>query len=183
MRLTFTATIVGLALLAGCGAKEEYPTASKEAASSDASAAVATVAAGPFQVSGATIRPPAGGRDVTAGYVTLANPGAPDRLIGASSPATTSIELHTHSMTDGMMQMRKVDGFDLPTGGSLTLASGGDHLMLFGVKPDVLSEGTVPVTLTFEKAGPVEVSFTVGEPAAGDAGHGGDHGGGHKDGK
>nr|MCU0883293.1 copper chaperone PCu(A)C [Hyphomonadaceae bacterium] len=152
-------------LLAGCGAQDApAPATSPEAGVAAAKAADAT-AAGPFQASGATIRKPPGGRDVTAGFITITNPGAPDRLIAASTPVAASVELHTHTMADGMMQMRKVDGFDLPAGGTLNLASGGDHLMLFGVKSDLGADGPVPVTLTFQNAGAVEVMFAVGQEA------------------
>lgn len=151
-------------ILAGCNPKDES-TAIADAATAaetvEADAAPVAVEAGQFLVAGASVRKPLGGRDITAGYVIIDNPGAADRLIGASSPMAGSIELHTHTMADGMMQMRKVDSFDLPTGGTLTLASGGDHLMLFGVKPELASAETIPVTLTFEKAGAVEVSFAV----------------------
>lgn len=185
------ALTIGIVLLAGCGAQEAPATAAAPATDTAASQTANVAVAGPFQISGATIRKPPGGRDVTAGYLTITNPGAPDRLVGASTPAAGSVELHTHTMADGMMQMRKVDGFDLATGATLTLASGGDHLMLFGVTPELGADGPVPVTLTFEKAGPVEVLFQIGEPSDGkdDDSHGkghGDHGddhGGHSQGK
>jgi periplasmic copper chaperone A len=165
--MTFKTAALGLAammILTGCNPKDESVAGTDAATvteTAETDAAPVAVEAGQFLVAGASVRKPPGGRDVTAGYIIIDNPGAADRLIGASSPMVGSIELHTHTMADGMMQMRKVDGFDLPTGGTLTLASGGDHLMLFGVKPELASAETIPVTLTFEKAGAVEVSFAV----------------------
>jgi copper(I)-binding protein len=36
--------------------------------------------------------------------------------------------------------------------------------MLFGVKADMIATGSVPVTLTFEQGGTVDVVFSVTEP-------------------
>lgn len=107
------------------------------------------------------IRPPRGGRDVTAGYVHVVNAGAADRLIAASSPLAEAVELHTHIDEDGVMRMRPVEAIAAPAGGSVTLAPGGDHIMLFGLADGVTEGAVVPVTLTFETAGPVTVDFHV----------------------
>lgn len=121
--------------------------------------------AGTVAMTAARIRPPPGGRDVTAGYLTLTNTGtAADRLLSATSPVAASIELHAHTHAGGMMKMEQVPAIDVPAGGTVTLEPGGLHLMLFGVKADALAGGVVPVTLTFEQGGTVEVPFVVTQP-------------------
>ena len=87
--------------------------------------------------------------------------GEADSLIAASSPVFGRIELHTHEMNDGVMQMREVEALEAPAGDTLALEPGGNHLMLFepGELPDSLE---IPVTLQFEKAGEVLV-FLAGE--------------------
>jgi copper(I)-binding protein len=63
---------------------------------------------------------------------------------------------------EGVMQMRKIeDGLTIPAGGSLALATGGTHLMLFGVE-GALKEGEVlTLTLEFAKSTPIELAVPV----------------------
>ena len=87
---------------------------------------------------------------------------ADDRLLSATSPETTSVELHEMSMADGNMTMRALpEGLLIPAGGTVDLAPGGIHLMLIGVTAALAAGQTVPVELRFEKAGTVTVPFAV----------------------
>lgn len=97
------------------------------------------------------------------GFVTLTNPGPEtDRLIAASSPVAERIEIHQTQMQDGVMKMRaQPDGVALPVGGTVALAPGGLHLMLFGLRQPLAADQSLPVTLRFERAGKVEVLFKV----------------------
>ncbi|MBB3935096.1 copper chaperone PCu(A)C [Aureimonas phyllosphaerae] len=97
------------------------------------------------------------------GYLVLKNDGTnADRLVSVSSPAATSVEVHDMSITDGVMTMRKVEGgLDLTPGSEAKLAPGGLHLMLVGVKEPFKEGQMVPLDLTFEKAGTVEVQLKV----------------------
>jgi copper(I)-binding protein len=53
------------------------------------------------------------------------------------------------------------DGLPIPAGQTVTLQPGGFHLMFMQLK-QALVEGTkLPVTLTFEKAGTVEVELDI----------------------
>jgi copper(I)-binding protein len=119
----------------------------------------------------ATVTP--GGVNVSAGYLAIANSGAEaDRLTGASTPRAASVEMHTMTMNAGVMEMRQVDGLDVPAGGAASLAPGGNHLMFIGVTQPFTEGEQIPVTLTFEHGGTVELSLPV-RPAsgAGPAGH------------
>ena len=127
-----------------------------------------------------------GGADVGVGYITVVNKGdAPDRLIGGSTPVAENVEVHSMTMEGDMMKMRKLDGLEVPAGGSVTLKPGGYHLMLIGLKKPLEEGKPFTATLNFEKAGKVDVEFKVegiGAPAMkhmdhGDMGHGDmDHG-------
>ena len=77
-----------------------------------------------------------GGAKVGGGYLTIENKGAsPDKLIGGSSPAAGKIELHQMAMNNGVMTMRPVNGgLPIPPGQSITLAPGGYHIMMMGLK-------------------------------------------------
>lgn len=71
------------------------------------------------------------------------------KLVAADSPSFERIELHTHQTdANGMMRMRQVTAYALPAMGTLSLAPGGDHLMLFGYRGDKQT----PVTLTLHFA-------------------------------
>ena len=86
-----------------------------------------------------------------------------DRLIGAASDVAQKVELHTHKQSaDGVMQMVAVpEGFPVPAEGEHALARGGDHVMLMGLTRDLKDGDTFTLTLTFERAGVVEVEVPV----------------------
>jgi hypothetical protein len=65
-------------------------------------------------------------------------------------------------MDGSVMRMREVEkGLEIPAGGSVTLAPGGYHLMMMGLKGPLKQGSTVPVTLVFEKAGTIDVELAV----------------------
>jgi len=105
---------------------------------------------------------PAGAK-VGGGYLTIENKGAtPDKLIGASSPAAGKIEVHETAMKNGVATMRPVQGgLSISPGQSVSLAPGGYHLMMMELKGPLKKGDKVPVTLAFEKAGQINVTFDV----------------------
>lgn len=107
------------------------------------------------------------------GFLTIENTGdAPDSLIGASSPIASRVEIHKMRMDNGVMVMRPAtDGVTIPAGGSVTLAPGGFHIMFMQLKEGLKEGDTVPVVLSFEHAGDIEVLFPV--ESIGAAGPGG----------
>lgn len=129
-------------------------------------AAAALLAAGPVAAGGPLTVEEARARILLpsrpgAGWLTIRNSGAADRLAGVESPAAARVEIHTHIHEGGVTMMRKVDGIKVPAGGEAALEPGGDHLMLFGLKPGLKPGDTFPLTLIFEKAGRVTVEMRV----------------------
>ena len=113
---------------------------------------------GPYDFSGAWIRTPPGGRDVTAGYVTIAGPEG-DVFTAAASSAVEVIEFHTMEDDGEVMRMRQVMSYELGAD-PLTLEPGSDHLMLFGAGD--LSEGdVVEIEFLVEGGGVVRHAFPV----------------------
>ena len=109
---------------------------------------------------------------LAAGYLTVVNAsGAPDRLVGASSPAAARVEMHVNIKDGDILRMREVKDLKLPAGGRLELKPVGAHLMFVNIKAPFRQGDTVPVTLRFEKGGEVEVALPVGQPAPAAAGH------------
>lgn len=111
---------------------------------------------------------------VGAGYVTIRNSGTqPDRLVSATSPRAARVEIHTMSLDDGIMRMRQLpNGLEVPAGGEASLAPGGNHIMLIGLKAPLKEGERVPATLRFARAGAIKVHFKVA--AAGAPGPGAD---------
>ena len=75
-----------------------------------------------------------GGAKTGAVYLTVIDHGAPDRLIGISTPAADMAMLHESSIVNGVAQMRMLDSLNIPAGAKLALSPGGKHIMLMGMK-------------------------------------------------
>lgn len=120
-----------------------------------------------LSVSQAIVRP-GSARGTTGAYLLLVSHNASDdHLIGASSPIAARVEIHEHvKKAGGVMAMQRVKApLVLPAQGQLAFEPGSLHLMAFDLNRPLLAGETVPFTLMFEKAGPVEIAFVVGKPA------------------
>jgi copper(I)-binding protein len=99
---------------------------------------------------------------VSGAYMTIANTsGTPDRLIAVTSSVAHVAELHTTSESGGVMQMRPVDAVEVPAHGEAQLKPGGTHAMLIGLMHSLEAGSTTTLTLTFERAGSVDVTAVV----------------------
>lgn len=100
-----------------------------------------------------------------AGYMEIMNTGQEDRLISATSDMPRT-ELHTTVVTDGVAKMMKQEFIAIPEGETVIFKPKGLHVMFMGL-PNAWAVGdSIPVTLTFEKAGQIEIDFTVEERPA-----------------
>ena len=108
------------------------------------------------------------GAAVGVGYLKITNSGTtPDRLVGASAPAAGSVEIHEMAMAGGVMTMRPLkNGLEIKPGQTIELKPGSFHLMLLDLKQPFVQGRRVKGTLTFEKAGSVDVEYAV-EPIGG----------------
>ena len=104
---------------------------------------------------------PTPGRDVAGGGLTLTVTGDAMALVGADTDIADTVELHTMSMEDGVMRMRKVEQLDVSEDAPLVLESGGAHLMLFGVSPDIEIGETVDLVLTLTGSDGSESTLTT----------------------
>jgi hypothetical protein len=121
------------------------------------------VKAGDLVLDHAWARATPAGAKVGGGFLTIENKGTtPDKLMGASSPAAGKVEVHETAMNNGVATMRPVKGgLSIPPGQSVTLAPGGYHIMMTELKGPIKKGDKLPVTLTFEKAGEVKITFDV----------------------
>jgi copper(I)-binding protein len=135
------------------------------------------VKAGDLVISQAWSRATPGGAKVAGGYLTIENKGsAPDRLIGGSADVAAKVQVHEMATNNGVMTMRPLEnGLTIEPGKTVKLAPGGYHLMMLDLKGPLKKGDMLPVTLEFEKAGKVQVSFDVqgvGAPGPGAANSG-----------
>ncbi len=122
------------------------------------------VKVGALEVSGAASKAMLPGQPVGGGFVTIKNVGtSDDRLVAVASPLAGRAEIHEMAMVNDVMKMRKLDaGIVIPAGKTVELTPGGLHFMFFNVSKPFAEGDKVPVTLTFEKAGKVDVMMDVG---------------------
>src|SRR5207249_2222945 len=94
------------------------------------------------------------------------NRGGEDRMVGASSAVAAGIQVHSASDENGVMKMNQLQELNVPAGVSVLLKPGSTHMMLTGMKRQLKEGENFPLTLTFEKAGPIDVSVRVGKVGA-----------------
>lgn len=135
--------------------------------------------AGPIRIEAPWIRATPSGAQVAGGYMKIENTGKEaDRLVSGSAAIAGKFEIHEMKMSGTIMKMRELDkGLDLPPGGSVELKPGSYHLMLMDLKAQPKAGDTIKGTLVFEKAGKIDVEYTVRGMAGGAGGHSG-HGSG-----
>ena len=84
------------------------------------------------------------------------------RLVSASSPVASVVEIHEMAMEGTMMKMRALPaGLELPAGKAVALKPGGYHVMLMDLKQQLKAGETVPVTLIIESADKVRETVEV----------------------
>ena len=101
------------------------------------------------------------GAKIAAGYLTIRNAGAADKLVSASSPAAEKVETHITVKDGDISRMREAKGYAVPAKGKLQLTPSGSHLMLVNIKVPLKEGDTVPLVLRFEKAGEVKTELAV----------------------
>jgi copper(I)-binding protein len=106
---------------------------------------------------------PAGAK-TGAAYVKIENTGdSPDQLLSVASDIAAMTEVHQMSMDNDVMKMGPAGAVDIPPHGVVELKPHGLHIMLMGLKKPLTEGDTFPVTLTFAKAGKVELQVVVGK--------------------
>src|SRR5437764_673407 len=109
---------------------------------------------------------------LAGGYLKITNTGAtPDRFVGGSTEVAKRFEIHEMKMDGGVMKMRELkDGLEIPPGATVELKPGSYHIMMLSLSRPLAKGERIKGSLTFEKAGKVDVEFAVealGTSAAG----------------
>jgi copper(I)-binding protein len=111
----------------------------------------ANVYAGDIQVENAWARATAPGQDAAGVDLTITSKQAAT-LVGVSSAACKTVELHSMTHDSGMMKMHEVEVIELPAGKRVNLGEGGYHLMLTGLKAPLKAGESVSLTLNIKVA-------------------------------
>ncbi len=107
-------------------------------------------------------RPTAAGAPMGVAYLSITNQGTgPDALIGASSPASSGVQFHQTTISEGMARMRPLGEIEIPPGATVKIEPGGFHLMLVALKAPLAAGKSVPLTLQFLRAGSVTVELSI----------------------
>lgn len=119
--------------------------------------------AGDLLIDHPVIRATPAGAPVSGGYMTIRNTGEQaDRLVGGAAGFAGKVEIHEMVMDGDVMTMREIDGgIAIGPGEAVMLMPGGLHVMFMQLSEDLDEGDEHTVTLTFEKAGTVEVDFDV----------------------
>ena len=103
-----------------------------------------------LEIAGIWVRATPPNRDVTAAYLVIKNRSDRTReLLSVETPAAEYTELHTMRYVDDMMEMEEIERLEVPAQGETALEPGGNHIMLFGVKRQMVEGDSVSLTLRF----------------------------------
>jgi copper(I)-binding protein len=104
------------------------------------------------------------GQPNSAVFMRIVNGGdSPRALVGGKSDVADTVELHTHTMDEGMMKMRRIERIEVPAKGTVTLEPGGLHVMLIGLNRDLAPGDGVNLTLDLDDGSRVQVQAPVRE--------------------
>jgi copper(I)-binding protein len=121
-------------------------------------------------------RPTPKGARTGAVYLSLENTGSEaDSLVSANSPAAGKTQVHKTTNEGGVMKMRPAEGVELAPGATVEFKPGGYHIMLLDLRQTLAEGQTVPLTLTFAKAGTIQIDVRV-EKSSDESGSGMMHG-------
>lgn len=122
----------------------------------------ATLAGGALDVKDPYARSVPPGQANSAVFMQIVNRGVAARaLVGGKSDAADVLELHNHTMADGMMRMRRVEQIEIPGQGSVSLEPGGFHVMLIGLRRNLAPGDKVDVILDLDDGTALEVEAQV----------------------
>lgn len=120
-----------------------------------------------LRVADAWIRLPAATGRPAGGFLTITAGNTADTLISVETPTAGRVEIHSMTQVEGVMRMRAEESLAIPAGGTLTLAPGGYHLMLFDLDPEVGAGDTITLGLHFQSGTQLEIGAIVHAAGAG----------------
>ena len=157
-----TLAALGALALAGCGGDGDDT--SDHAGSPETPTAAASETQifelGSIRIVGPSAR--ANPNPTSALYMHLENSGSePDRLVQVTCPLAGMTQLHETVVEGATSRMEPVEAIELPAQGHVDLKPGGTHVMLLELERPLEEGEEITCTLTFERAGSVEITAPV----------------------
>ncbi|MDY6187663.1 MAG: copper chaperone PCu(A)C [Campylobacter sp.] len=87
-------------------------------------------------------------------------------ITSANSDIAEKNELHTHIKENKMMKMMKIEKLVVPAKSSLELKSGGDHVMLMGLKKELKVGDEINLELSFSDGDKKSIKVPVKDLAS-----------------
>ena len=87
-------------------------------------------------------------------------------ITSANSDIAEKNELHTHIKENQMLKMMKIEKLVVPAKSSLELKSGGDHVMLMGLKKELKAGDEISLKLSFSDGDKKSIKVPVKDLAS-----------------
>jgi periplasmic copper chaperone A len=97
----------------------------------------------------------------SAAYFTLENHGPAQRLLSVTTNAAKEAQLHTLIEEEGLVKMRQVASYDIPSHGRLVLQPSANHIMLLGLTAPLSPGQEISLILTFDGGQTMDISLPV----------------------
>ena len=130
-------------------------------------ASIAAVFGADVEIDGAYARASIPNVHNSAAFFVIKNNSDKDIAItSANSDIAEKNELHTHIKENKMMKMMKIEKLVVPAKSSLELKSGGDHVMLMGLKKELKAGDEISLELSFSDGDKKSIKVPVKDLAS-----------------
>ena len=130
-------------------------------------ASIAAVFGADIEIEGAYARASIPNVPNSAAFFVIKNNSDKDIAItSANSDIAQKNELHTHIKENQMMKMMKIEKLVVPAKSSLELKSGGDHVMLIGLKKELKAGDEISLELSFSDGDKKSIKVPVKDLAS-----------------
>lgn len=130
-------------------------------------ASIAAVFGADVEIDGAYARASIPNVPNSAAFFVIKNNSDKDIAItSANSDIAKKNELHTHIKENEMLKMMKIEKLVVPAKSSLELKSGGDHVMLMGLKKELKAGDEISLELSFSDGDKKSIKVPVKDLAS-----------------
>ena len=130
-------------------------------------ASIAAVFGADVEIDGAYARASIPNVPNSAAFFVIKNNSDKDIAItSANSDVAEKNELHTHIKENQMLKMMKIEKLVVPAKSSLELKSGGDHVMLIGLKKELKAGDEINLELSFSDGDKKSIKVPVKDLAS-----------------
>ncbi len=130
-------------------------------------ASIAAIFGADVEIDGAYARASIPNVPNSAAFFVIKNNSDKDIAItSANSDIAEKNELHTHIKENQMLKMMKIEKLVVPAKSSLELKSGGDHVMLIGLKKELKAGDEISLELSFSDGDKKSIKVPVKDLAS-----------------